>query len=323
MRKVLITGASGFVGNNVARRLLGQGHEVHCILRRGTVRWRLDDILGDLKVHEVDLRDASSLQSAVDAVRPEWVFHLAAYGAYSSQTEVGRILETNFVGTVNLLHACLRTGFEVFVNTGSSSEYGFKGHAPRETDFPEPNSDYAVAKASATLFCGYIARSRRVRVPTLRLYSAYGPYEEPTRLIPTLVLQGLRKRLPPLVHPDIARDFVYIDDVVEAFLLAATVGEQEPAAIYNVGTGIQTTIEEVVDISRRLLNITEEPTWASMEDRIWDTGTWVADAGLIREKLGWRPSCSFEEGFGRTITWIKDNLSLMEAFMAPERADSA
>jgi len=104
-----------------------------------------------------------------------------------SQVDVQRMLQTNIFGTANLVQACLKTGFDTFVNTGSSSEYGFKDHAPSENELPEPNSHYAVAKVSATMFCQFTARNQKVHIPTLRLYSVYGPFEEPTRLLPRVI----------------------------------------------------------------------------------------------------------------------------------------
>lgn len=305
MQKALITGASGFVGNNLARFLVKRGHEVHLILREGHADWRLRDMRKVVIVHAADLRDADGIHRTLKDIKPQWVFHLAAHGAYSFQTDAQTILQTNIMGTVNLVRAAVDAGVEVFVNTGSSSEYGFKDHAPRETEDLKPNSHYAVAKAAATLFCGYTARATGTRVPTLRLYSVYGPYEDPNRLMPTIILEGLGKRLPPLVNPDVSRDFVYVEDVVRAYLLAATVGDQEPDAIYNVGTGDQTSIRTVVDTARGVLDIAEEPQWASMPDRIWDTDTWVGDNRLIREKLGWRPQYSFAEGFSKMADWFR------------------
>jgi dolichol-phosphate mannosyltransferase len=199
------------------------------------------------------------------------------------------------------------TGFETFVNVGSSSEYGFKNHAPPETECLEPNSHYAVTKASATLFCSYMARSQNVHIPTLRLYSVYGPYEEPTRLIPTLIRYGLEGKLPPLVNPNTARDYVHTDDVIRALVLAATHRGGDCGAVYNVGTGIQTSLEEVVSIVRRLLNIKAEPEWGSMPGRIWDTNSWVCDKSKIENVLGWKPRLSLEEGLRQTVEWMRVN----------------
>lgn len=304
MKRVLITGATGFVGANLARRLLRDGHELHALVRPGFRSWRIDAIRDDLRLHTLELADAEAISRAVAEIRPEWVFHLAAHGAYSSQTSVGEMISTNIISTVNLVEACLTTGFEAFVNAGSSSEYGFKDHPPSETDWLEPNSAYAVTKASATLYCRMIAQTRHVNLTTLRLYSVYGPYEEPTRLIPTLIAHGRRGGLPPLVNPGIARDFIYADDVSDAFVRAAG-ATPEAGAVYNVGSGTQTTLREVVDIARRVLKIEQIPEWGSMPDRVWDTHVWVADAGAIRRALGWGATTSFEDGLRATVAWLR------------------
>lgn len=304
MKRVLVTGGTGFVGANLVRRLLGEGHEVHLLLRPDHATWRIEDVRNDVRVYSADLLDREAVRKTVTDIRPEWVFHLAAYGAYASQDDVGRILETNLMATAGLVEACLRTGFESFVSAGSSSEYGFKDHAPRETDWLEPNSHYAVAKASATMFCRYTAQTHRCRITTLRLYSVYGPFEHPTRFLPTLIVHARRGKLPPLVNPDVSRDYVSARDVCSAFLRAAEDRSAEPGAVYNIGTGKQTSIREVVELARRAFGITEEPRWGTMPDRIWDTRTWVADASLARRELGWVPERGFEEGFAEMSAWL-------------------
>ena len=264
IKKAIVTGATGFVGANLARRLLADGHEVHLLVRPGFSNWRIQAIRDDVQTHIIDFGDLEMLSGLVTNIRPDWIFHLAAYGAYSSQVDLQRMIETNVVATKNLVEASLKSGFEAFVNTGSSSEYGFKDHAPAEDEWIEPNSYYAVTKASATLFCRYTAQRTGLRIPTLRLYSVYGPYEEPTRLIPTLIVNGVNNRFPPLVKPEIARDYIYVDDVCDAYIKAATMPGLEPGIVFNVGTGKATSLFEVVDIARSLLNITVEPEWGSM-----------------------------------------------------------
>ena len=255
MKRIILTGGTGFVGANLARRLLRDGHELHLLVRPHYQPWRIEAIRSDLRFHECTstMRKPSRASSA--EIRPDWVFHLAVHGAYSWQTDWEQMVRTNIQGTMSLVSACLKTGFEAFVNTGSSSEYGFKDHAPAESEPLEPNSHYAVTKAAATLFCRYTAQSRRVHLPTLRLYSVFGPYEDPGRLLPTLIMHGLKGELPPLADPDVARDFVYVDDVVEAYLLAATVPTPEWGPIYNVGTGVQTTLRDVVEVARQVMRI--------------------------------------------------------------------
>ncbi len=311
-KRVLVTGASGFVGANLVRRLLDDGHEVHALVRRGHRAWRLAEVLPRLGKHEARLLDAPALRRLVAEVEPHWVFHLAAYGGYSSQDRYEEMVRTNVLGTMNLVEACAQRSFEGFVNAGSSSEYGFKDHAPPETEVIEPNGHYAITKAGATLFCQHVGRSRGLPIVTLRLYSVFGPFEEPSRLIPSLILRGLAGDLPPLVSPDTARDFVYVDDAVEAFVLAAGRARGQPGAIFNVGTGVQTTLGQAVDLARQELGVQAQPRWGSMLQRKWDTTKWVADIRKIQQTLGWHPKVSFAEGFRLTVKWFRDRVATGE-----------
>jgi dolichol-phosphate mannosyltransferase len=316
MKRVLITGASGFVGANLARRLLRDEHEIHALLHSQHGSWRIASIRDHIRSHITDLTNLEDLMRIVRGIRPDWVFHLAAYGAYSSQSELAKMVSTNIVGTINLVNVCLATGFEAFVNTGSSSEYGFTDHAPSESEALNPNSHYAVTKASATLFCRFTARTRHVHLPSLRLYSVYGPYEEPSRLIPALIMRGLRGELPPLVNPEVARDYVYVDDVSEAYILAATSPTREQGAVFNVGTGVQTSLHEAVEIAQNVLGISQKPSWGTMPNREWDTNVWVADKTKIERELGWRARVALEEGFRKTVDWFRRDPELLRFYEA-------
>jgi dolichol-phosphate mannosyltransferase len=311
VRRVVVTGGTGFVGASLVRRLLHDGDEVHLLVRKGHRTWRIEGIRPNVAIHEVDIQDEGSLRQLLGRIAPAWIFHLAAYGAYSTQSDLRQSLVTNVLGTASLLSASLAVGFDAFVHAGSSSEYGFKDHAPLETEWLEPNSAYAVAKASATLLCSQLGRARGENVTTLRLYSAYGPWEEPTRLIPTLAVRALDGALPALVSPAVARDYVFVDDVVEAFVLAAAHEHPDPGAVYNVATGTQLTLEEVVAAVKEELDLDADPVWGSMPDRSWDTSEWVGDSMRATDRLGWRPRISFREGFRTTVEWLRRNPDLL------------
>jgi UDP-glucose 4-epimerase len=310
----LVTGAAGFVGANLARRLLADGWEVELVVHPGSDPWRLEDVRGDARLHEADVTDAAAVEAVVAAARPTHVFHLAAHGAYSWQTDASRILETNVVGTLRVLATALRAGCAAVVNTGSSSEYGFADHAPSEDELPAPNSIYAVGKTAATLLAGLLGRDSSTRVSTLRLYSAYGPFEEPGRLLPTLALAALDHRLPPLVDPSTARDFVHVDDVVEAYLAAAERGGA--GEVYNVGSGTQTTLAELVRVAGEVFGFTPEPEWGSMPARDWDTGTWVANTAKIARELGWAPRASLPDGLRGLGEWLAASPELRARYAA-------
>jgi dolichol-phosphate mannosyltransferase len=303
-KTAIVTGGTGFVGANLVRRLLADGHEVHLLVRPKYNPWRIETIRQSIHIHVLDIAESESVKLEIGRIRPDWVFHLATHGAYSWQSDLQEIVRTNIMGTFNLVEACLITGFEAFINSGTSSEYGYKDHGPSETEWLEPNSYYAVTKASASMFCRYRAQETRANIITLRLYSVYGPYEEPNRLVPALITFGLDGGYPKLASPEVARDYVFIEDVVDAYLVAASSPGVEPGAVYNVGTGVQTTLREIVDIARRVMGIGSEPVLGSMENRGWDTSTWVADSSRIQRDLGWVPKHSMEEGLRRTVDWF-------------------
>jgi len=321
--RVLLTGGTGFVGANLARRLLADGHEVHLLVRPGHQPWRIEEIAGEEGICEAALEDRERLTAAVAAIRPEQVYHLGVYGAYSSQGDSSRMLATNLMGTIALAEACRLADCGVMINTGSSSEYGFRDHAPSEDELPEPNSWYAVTKAAATLFCRFAAAQWQMTVPTLRLYSVYGPFEEPSRLIPRLLVHALAGKWPPLVSPDVARDYVFIDDVCDAYVAVANAPLADRGAVFNVGTGTQTSIRELVEITGQLLPVAEAPEWGSMANRQWDTNIWVSNPSRLRQELDWRPRRDLRQGLAATLDWLQAKPGRVEHYRALETATPA
>ena len=302
-KRVLITGGTGFVGANLVHYLVSHGYDVHLIVRPDHQAWRIQSIADRITLHICNIQDINDTNKTMQAIRPHWIFHLATHGAYSWQRDTYEIINTNFIGTVNLVKAGLDVGFDAFVNVGSSSEYGLKDHATSENTLPEPNSDYAVTKLAATLYCDHIAKSENVNISTLRLYSVYGEYEDFNRLIPQLIIQGMKGHYPPLASPSIARDFIYIEDVIQACMAIIHTSQH---GIYNIGTGIQTTLKEAVETVRELLDIEKEPNWESMPNRNWDTSVWYGDITKAKTLLGWEPKYTLVEGLTKTIQWFKE-----------------
>jgi nucleoside-diphosphate-sugar epimerase len=314
MKKVLITGGSGFIGANLARRLLADGHDVHLLLRPAFSAWRLSDVRTHLALHVADLTRRDEVEALLQRVKPAWVFHLAAHGAYSFQNEIDEIVRTNYLGTTVLAQACAKIGVEIMIHAGSSSEYGFKDHAPLETEATEPNSAYAATKAAATLFCGYTARAHNVAIPTLRLYSVYGPYEDPRRLLPTLVVHGLEKSWPPLASPETSRDFVHVDDAIDALIALAQKPPREPGAIYNLGSGWQTSLRELAAVAAEVFDLRVPPTWNSLPDRDWDTNVWVSNPTKIKAELGWSPKIDLHSGLRSLAAWLQADSARLEYY---------
>jgi UDP-glucose 4-epimerase len=314
MKRVVVTGASGFIGANLTRRLLGEGHEIHLFLRRAYQPWRLEEILDHVRCHEITVEDRETVSRAIREIRPDWVFNLAAFGAYSWQVGLEPMVATNVLGCASLVEACAKVGVEAFIQTGSSSEYGYKDHATREDELAQPNSHYAITKLAATHYCQLASRDHGLNIITVRLYSIYGPYEEPTRLIPTLAAYGIRGKLPPLVSPWIARDFVHVDDAISAMLLLTAARPIEFERLYNICSGTQSTIETLVAIARNTMNIPEKPSWSTMKPRSWDTNVWLGSPDLIARQVGWHPALNLEVGFRKTVDWLLENPKVLKFY---------
>src|SRR5262245_2319479 len=232
---VLVLGASGFVGANLIRSLLAVRGDVYgTTTRRPT--WRLDD-LDDHHIHTVDLLIEPDLGAVLDLLEPRTIFNCVAYGAYSFETDSQLIYRTNFHLLTRMLVRLESRSIAAFVHAGSSSEYGDNAAGPVESSATAPNSDYSVSKVAAASLLHYYGKHRGFPCVNLRLYSVYGPLEDASRLIPTVIRHGLDGTYPAFVNPAISRDFVFTDDVTEAFVDAAL--RLEPKIFgdsFNIGT---------------------------------------------------------------------------------------
>jgi glycosyltransferase involved in cell wall biosynthesis len=179
--------------------------------------------------------------------------------------------------------------------------------APTEDAPLQPNSHYAVTKAAAAQMIKFYGTIKEMPVLNLRYYSIYGPFEEPDRLIPQLIDKGMKGTYPPLVQPDISRDFVYIDDTVYATLLSANSDFQKTRGkSINIASGAKTTIREIANTIKNVFNLSNEPEWGDFPNRKWDLKDWYGNAALAKELLGWQNETSLKDGLNATYLWQKD-----------------
>ena len=320
---ILVLGGGGFVGANLVHRLLRTRGDVTAVVRR-LPAWRLAD-LDRRHVLEVDLTSAAELRQMIEAIRPRTVFDCAAYGAYSFETDADLIYRTNFTSLVTLAGLLQSDELAAFVHAGSSSEYGTNAAGPLETDPAVPNSHYAVSKSAASQFIAYAGQTLRMPIVNLRLYSVYGPLEDSSRLIPNLVRHALDGGYPPFVSPETSRDFVYVDDVCDAFIAAAArMTPDIHGESFNIGTGRRTTIRDLADTARRTFGLTQPAEFGAMPGRHWDVDAWYAAPGKAARLLGWSATTPLTEGLRRTANWIEslgpDGLAgLTKRHRPPER----
>lgn len=310
MGKVLITGATGFIGANLARAFAGD-HDVHLLLRSRKHAWRIADILDKVVVVDADLLDAGRLAAAVKKVRPEYIFHLAAYGAYPRmQTDAQEMFSVNIQGTYNLLEAARDVGYRCFVNTGSSSEYGIKSRPMKESDLLEPNTLYGISKAAATMLCAHEARGQDKPVVTLRPFSAYGYYEESFRLVPSVILKCLEGKDVPLSSGEQRRDYVFIGDVVEAYRKAMKL-KSPRGDVFNLGSGKDVSVREVAAMAHALVGGKNRLLFGKMQKAAFDTAPcWKADTKKTAGVLKWKSRTGLKEGLRKTIGWLRENRAM-------------
>lgn len=300
---IVVTGASGFVGANLFKKLLAVRTDVFAIEFRSK-SWRLADVKDDY-IAAVDLTDPAAAKNLIDTIHPQTVFNCVAYGAYSFEENTRTIYQTNFQAVVNLVDLLLGQSFSAFVHAGTSSEYGTNSSGPGEDGPCDPNSHYAVSKLATSEYLRYVGRHRRFPCVSLRLYSVYGPLEDTSRLVPSVLRKALAGELPPFVDPNTSRDFVYVDDVCDAFILAAA--KMNPhlyGEFFNIGSGVKTTIAELATTVRRLFNVPAEPVFGSMPGRKWDLPDWYANCSKAQALLDWRPMTSLRDGLLSTAEWV-------------------
>ena len=301
---ILVLGASGFVGANLLQALLAHREDVHGTAFHAPA-WRLEGI-PERHILVADLLVDANLDDILDKVKPRTVFNCVAYGAYSFEADSDLIYETNFNLTGKLLKRLQTRTIACYVHSGSSSEYGDSAAGPCEDDLPQPNSDYAVSKVACANLLHYYGKKKGLPCANLRLFSAYGPFEDSSRLIPTLVKAGCEGRYPSFVNGSISRDFVYIDDVVEAYVdTALNLREPNFGDSFNIGSGEKTTIADVAKIAAGVFSIPGEPNYGSMEQRKWDILDWFSDQRKTLSVLGWKARTSFKEGLARTGEWYR------------------
>ena len=309
-RKILVTGATGFIGTNIARRLLVEGSNVSIFVRRESDKWRIKDILRDVRVYTVDLKHESEIRKAVNRIRPEIVVHTAVHGGYPFQKDIRKMFAVNIIGTMNLLNVCKDKGFSFFLNTGSSSEYGIKNRRMKESDILEPAADYGVSKASATLYCQSLAKKEKLPIATLRLFSPYGYFEDSSRLIPYVILSCLKKKSIKLSSPYNVRDFVFIDDVTDIYVKAIERKDAIAGEVLNVGSGREHSVGDTV---KKILDLIETQTrleWGDTSNSHPEPKMWQADISKAKRLLGWTPKHGLDKGLEKTIKWFRKNKNL-------------
>ncbi len=309
--RYLVTGGAGFIGSHIAETLLKQGESVRVFDNLATGRSSNLEPLQGLAGHFVfvqgDLRDSNAVRAAVEGV--EVVFHQGALASVPrSIAEPVISLETNIIGTQNVLLAAKDAGVRRVVYASSSSVYGDTPVLPKHEEMPTaPMSPYAVQKLTGELLCGVFTRIYGLETVALRYFNVFGPRQDPTSeyaaVIPRFLTALLEKRR-PIVFGDgeQTRDFTYIENVVQANLLAATSSAAVGAAM-NIGCGERISLNAVLQTAGELLGIHVHAEYR--DPRPGDVRDSLADISRARRLLDYRPKVTFREGLARTLSSLR------------------
>ena len=309
--RVLITGAAGFIGSHLTRRLVAEGADVHALTDEVSAVYpgRLLDLRGKITLHEGNVADRTAMEAVAKAVRPSVVFHLAAYTHVGkSWYRVDECIQSNVQGTVNLLLALEGVGYDRFVYTGTSEIYGGVDVPFREDANVNPISPYAVSKYAGERFCRMYQQGLEWPIVCVRPFNAYGPAQSPDRIIPETIVRALRRQELLLTSGRQTREFNYVEDLADAFVLLGTTPGIE-GDLFNVGCGEEVTIRDVVTEIVDLLGNPIEPKFGALEHRPNEIWRMYCDSTKARERLGWKPTHSLREGLEKTIDWYREELS--------------
>ncbi len=308
--RVLVTGAPGFIGSHLTRRLVAEGAEVHALTDSVSSVYpdRLLEFRADIRLHEGNLIDRGALESIVKEVRPSVVYHLGAYTHVGkSWQRIDECVQVNIQGTVNLLQALDAVGYDRFVYTGTSEIYGDIDVPFTENATVNPISPYSVSKYAGERYCRMFHQGLGWPIVMVRPFNAYGPAQSPDRVIPEIIVRALRKQELKMTTGRQTREFNYVTDLAEGFVLLGSIPDIE-GELFNLGCGEETSMR---DVAMTILDLLDHPIEAQFDaishrpNEIWRM---YSDSSKARERLGWAPRYSLREGLNSTIEWYKAEL---------------
>ncbi|MEI9476338.1 MAG: SDR family NAD(P)-dependent oxidoreductase [Deltaproteobacteria bacterium] len=317
MGKILVTGAGGFIGSHLTEELVRQGEEIRAFVRynsrddRGLLEELPEGIRNQMEVVMGDLKDPDGVKKAVKGCSK--IFHLGALIAIPySYVHPFDFIQTNVIGTANLLNACLETSsVEKIVHTSTSEVYGTAQYTPIDEKHPlQAQSPYAASKIAADKLAESYYLSFNLPIATIRPFNTFGPRQSLRAVIPTIISQAVEGKKIKLGNTRPRRDFLFVKDTVRGFI---AVGKCEEAIgkTVNIGVGKDISIEEVM---KKILGLMGKEGQVEIEDRRIrpeksEVMQLLSDTRLAQALFGWTPRYSLEDGLRETIEWYRQNLS--------------
>jgi len=319
--KVLTTGMLGFIGSHLAEKLVDDGYEVYGVVRRVANRNLevIRKVLKDVTLVSGDITDYASIRNAMKTVSPDIVTHLAALTPVRDSFERPfEYQQANLVGTMNVAHAMLELPdpqTRRLVAASTAEVYGLQGKEPlKEALALRPTSPYAVSKAAADLYLQMMFHTYNLNGSVIRPTNSYGRKFDTSFIIEYLVTQMLRGEEVYVGAPDSVRDYMYVDDHVNAYLLVIK-SAKATGQVYNAGTGVGISnrklaemIAERIGYNRKRIKFGQYPPGYPYRPSISDQPSIVLDATKIRKALNWSPKIQLSEGINKVISYFQEQM---------------
>ena len=314
-RKILVTGAGGFIGSHLTEKLVTLGANVRLFVRynsrndRGLIEILPSHIKDNIEIVMGDLRDPEAVRNATKDI--DIIFHLGALIAIPySYIHPREVAETNVMGTLNILNSARDYGVEKIIHTSTSEVYGTAQYVPIDEQHPlQGQSPYSASKIGADKLAESFFRSFNLPLSTVRPFNTYGPRQSARAVIPTIISQALTRNEISLGSLFPTRDLTYIDDIVDGYIKVA-VSDKTVGEVINLGSGFEISIGDLV---KKILNVLNKNIKIVTDsDRVRPSKSEVerlfADISKAKKLIDWKPKISLDEGLKRTIDWYKKNI---------------
>lgn len=309
---ILITGAMGFVGRNLLGYFIENGIKVNIVCKPNSHYWRWE-ANDNVRIYHSDLFDLDETLKLFNTIKPELIFHLASGGGHPGSLHHFQVLNNeNCKMTSNLLEASLRFGIKRFIFCGSSLEGEIISGKMYETYNFKPHTLRGIVKAQESMICNFYAETLNLFVLNLRIFHAYGPWEQPSRFVPTIIMRFLKKQSVTLVDPDYRKDYIFVGDIVHAFLNLCCLKDIQPGTILNMGSGQSHSTYDIFNFLKELFGyeipIDSFDYAVKDADKYWYT----ADLQNLNNLFAGSHQTSIIEGLEKTVSWIKNHQRFYE-----------
>jgi nucleoside-diphosphate-sugar epimerase len=299
--RILVSGATGFIGSFLIKQLINDGHDVSILVRNYSSFTRIADVKGKLRIIAVDYKNLENYKSEILENNPELFFHLGWFGVENTFHNDDDMISINIRTSMSLCKIILKSNIKSVIALGSQAEYGPYTCVINENHSTNPTTLYGIAKLSVYNIFNYYLQTQGIRYVWLRLFSSYGPSDNPNWLIPYLINTLAENKSPALTKCEQIWDYIYIDDVISALVTCAF--NNNAKGVYNLGSGIGYPLKMVITKIRDMINPAIQLNFGEISYRKNQIMILQADNTKLKIETGWQPFVELKEGLMNTINW--------------------